>query len=82
MGEVSTIGLDIAKLVFQAHGADASGAVVLIAQVAVSSAHASVTRTVRYAVAPRSTGTPGLVDAMSVAVGQLADTVAAMVAAR
>lgn len=28
MGEVSTIGLDLAKLVFQAHGADASGAVV------------------------------------------------------
>ena len=27
MGEVSTIGLDIAKNVFQAHGADASGAV-------------------------------------------------------
>ena len=28
MGEVSTIGLDLAKAVFQAHGADASGAVV------------------------------------------------------
>lgn len=28
MGEVSTIGLDLAKSVFQAHGADASGAVV------------------------------------------------------
>ncbi|MGH7123671.1 MAG: IS110 family transposase, partial [Stellaceae bacterium] len=28
MGEVSTIGLDIAKSVFQAHGADAAGAVV------------------------------------------------------
>ncbi len=28
MGEVSTIGLDIAKHVFQAHGADRSGAVV------------------------------------------------------
>ena len=27
MGEVSTIGLDLAKSVFQAHGADASGAV-------------------------------------------------------
>jgi transposase len=26
--EVSTIGLDLAKLVFQVHGADASGAVV------------------------------------------------------
>ncbi len=28
MGDVSTIGLDIAKNSFQAHGADASGAVV------------------------------------------------------
>ena len=28
MGEVSTIGLDLAKLVFQAHGADAAGGVV------------------------------------------------------
>lgn len=28
MGEVSTIGLDLAKMVFQAHGADASGWVV------------------------------------------------------
>lgn len=28
MGDVSTIGLDIAKSVFQAHGADASGGVV------------------------------------------------------
>ena len=28
MREVSTIGLDMAKKVFQAHGADASGAVV------------------------------------------------------
>ena len=28
MGKVSTIGLDLAKNVFQAHGADASGAVV------------------------------------------------------
>jgi|SRR5262245_2209592 len=29
MGEVSTIGLDIAKLVFQVHGVDADGAVVI-----------------------------------------------------
>ena len=28
MGEVSTIGLDLAKTVFQAHGADASGEVI------------------------------------------------------
>jgi transposase len=29
MGEVSTIGLDIAESVFQVHGADADGAVVI-----------------------------------------------------
>ena len=29
MGEVSTIGLDIAKSVFQVHGVDAEGAVVI-----------------------------------------------------
>jgi transposase len=29
MGEVSTIGLDIAKSVFQVHGVDADGAVVV-----------------------------------------------------
>jgi transposase len=29
MGEVSTIGLDIAKSVFQIHGVDAEGAVVI-----------------------------------------------------
>lgn len=28
MGEVSTVGLDLAKMIFQAHGADASGGVV------------------------------------------------------
>src|SRR5262245_48285600 len=29
MGEVSTIGLDIAKLIFQIHGVDAAGVVVI-----------------------------------------------------
>ncbi len=29
MGEVTTVGLDLAKLVFQAHGADAAGQVVV-----------------------------------------------------
>jgi transposase len=29
MGEVSTIGLDIAKSVFQVHGVDGAGAVVI-----------------------------------------------------
>ena len=34
MAEVSTIGLDIAKHVFQAHGADASGRVVFRKKIA------------------------------------------------
>lgn len=29
MGEISTIGLDVAKSVFQVHGVDAAGAVVI-----------------------------------------------------
>ena len=33
MGEVSTIGLDIAKSVFQVHGVDVDGAVVIRKQV-------------------------------------------------
>jgi len=73
----ATVAINVQRL-----DADASGAVVLIAQVAVTSARDSATRTVRYAVAPTAPGTPGLVSAMSTAVGQLADTVAAMVTAR
>jgi hypothetical protein len=37
---------------------------------------------VRYTVPPAGADTPGLVSAMSVAVGQLADTVAGMIVAR
>lgn len=73
----ATVAINVQRL-----DADASGAVVLIAQVAVTSARDSATRTVRYAVAPTAPGTSGLVSAMSIAVGQLADTVAAMVTAR
>ena len=73
----ATVAINVQRL-----DADASGAMVLIAQVAVTSARGSATRTVRYAVAPTAPGTPGLVNAMSGAVGQLADTVAAMVASR
>jgi hypothetical protein len=73
----ATVAINVQRL-----DADASGAVVLIAQVAVTSARDSATRTVRYAVSPTTAGTSGLVSAMSSAVGQLADTVAAMVAAR
>jgi len=35
MGKVSTIGLDIAKSVFQVHGADSLGAVVIRKRVSV-----------------------------------------------
>jgi transposase len=35
MGEVSTIGLDIAKSVFQVHGVDSDGAVVIRKRLAV-----------------------------------------------
>lgn len=73
----ATVAINVQRL-----DADASGAVVLIAQIAVTSARASATRTVRYTVAPTAPGTSGLVNAMSGAVGQLADTVAAMVASR
>jgi hypothetical protein len=62
--------------------ADAAGAVVLIAQVAVTAGRDNATRTVRYTVPPAGTGTAALVSAMSAAVGQLADTVAGMLAGR
>jgi hypothetical protein len=56
---------------------DHSGALVLLAQVAVT-ARATVTRNVRFSVPPPGPGTPGLVSAMSTAVGELADAIAAM----
>jgi hypothetical protein len=56
---------------------DHSGALVLLAQVAVTG-RATVTRNVRFSVLPPGPGTPGLVSAMSTAVGELADAIAAM----
>jgi uncharacterized lipoprotein YmbA len=56
---------------------DHSGALVLLAQVAVAG-RTTVTRNLRFSVPPPSPGTAGLVGAMSTAVGQLADTIAAM----
>ncbi len=44
MAEVVTIGLDIAKSVFQVHGIDAAGAVVLRRQV--RRAHSATRRTI------------------------------------
>jgi uncharacterized lipoprotein YmbA len=56
---------------------DHSGALVLLAQVAVAG-RKTVARNVRFSVPPLSPGTAGLVGAMSTAVGQLADAIAAM----
>jgi len=56
---------------------DHSGALVLVAQVAVTG-RATLTRNVRFSVPPPSPGTAGLVSAMSSAVGELADTIAGM----
>ncbi len=53
----------------------------MLAQVAVTWRNAA-TRSIRRSVPPPSPGTPGLVNAMSIATGQLADTVAAMLAGR
>jgi uncharacterized protein len=73
----ATVAINVQRL-----DENAAGAVVLIAQVAVASGRDNVTRTVRYTVPPAGASTPGLVSAMSVAVGQLADTVAGMIVAR
>jgi uncharacterized lipoprotein YmbA len=73
----ATVAINVQRL-----DEDAAGAVVLIAQIAVSSERNNATRTVRYSVPPSAAGTGGLVSAMSVAVGQLADTVAEMIARR
>ena len=54
---------------------DRSGALVLLAQVAVMG-RTTATRNVRFSVAPPSAGTVGLVSAISTAVGDLADAIA------
>jgi uncharacterized lipoprotein YmbA len=58
---------------------DRSGALLLMAQVAVTG-HVTITRNVRFSVPLPSPGTPGLVSAISTAVGELADAVAALLA--
>ncbi len=65
------------ELNIQRFDEDHSGALVLLAQVAVTG-RVTTTRNVRFSVAPPAEGTPGLVSAMSTAVGQLADTIAGM----
>jgi uncharacterized lipoprotein YmbA len=58
---------------------DASGQLILSAQIAIAGRHQD-TRSVRFAVTPPSAGTTGFASAISTAVGQLADTIAGMVA--
>ncbi len=72
----ATVEMDI-----QRFDADPSGQVVLLAQVAVSRGRgraSAATRVVRLLVQPSGPGTPNLVAAMSAALGQLADALAAM----
>ncbi|HTW68508.1 MAG TPA: PqiC family protein, partial [Acetobacteraceae bacterium] len=58
---------------------DRSGAVLLLAQVAVTRAgRVTQARDLRFSVPPQGVGTTGLVAAMSAAVGQLADAIAGM----
>lgn len=72
----ATVEMDI-----QRFDADPSGQVVLLVQVAVSRGRAratAATRVLRLAVQPAGPGTANLVAAMSAALGQLADALAAM----
>ncbi len=72
----ATVEMDI-----QRFDADPSGQVVLLAQVAVSRGRTratAATRVVRLLVQPTGPGTAALVAAMSAALGQLADALAAM----
>ena len=74
----AVIEIDIRRL-----DEDAGGNLILLAQANVSfkSRKSSVLRNFRIVVPPSGTGTPGLVAAISAAVGQLADGLAAMLAA-
>ncbi|MEJ0020546.1 MAG: PqiC family protein [Acetobacteraceae bacterium] len=70
----ATVGVNIQRL-----DADRTGAVVLVAQIAISGRR-TATRSVRLTVMPEAPGTPGLVGAMNAATAQLADTIAGMLA--
>ncbi len=71
----ATLGINIQRM-----DQNRSGAVVLIAQVSVTK-RASVAQTMTITVSPPVAGTPGLVAAMSQAMGQLADRTAGMLVA-
>jgi len=68
----ATVAVNIQRL-----DADAAGAAVLIAQVEVGG-KSTATRDIHLTVPPPAPGTAGLVEAMSQAIAQLADTIAAM----
>ncbi len=82
--EAGTISVDpsaTAEFDIQRFDLDASGAVVLLVQVAVEQGRShdpSATRSLRLTVQPASTGTPDVVAAMSASLGQLADQVASL----
>ncbi len=68
----ATLGINIQRM-----DQNRAGAVVLIAQVSVTR-RASNARTMTITVVPPQAGTPGLVAAMSLAMGQLSDQTAGM----
>ena len=72
----ATIAINVQRL-----DTDSSGAVILLAQVAITGRNAAA-RSIRLSVMPPSPGTSGLVSAMSTATAQLADIAAGMVAGR
>jgi uncharacterized lipoprotein YmbA len=69
---VATVAVNVQRL-----DADAAGAVVLIAQAEVSG-KSTATRDINLTVPTTAAGTAGLVEAMSQAIAQLADAIAAM----
>jgi uncharacterized lipoprotein YmbA len=80
-GAISTQPDEVLEIDVQRFDADASGKVVLLAQVAVRHEQGgtpSNARTLRLTARPASASTPDLVAAMSGELGQLADAIAAM----
>jgi uncharacterized lipoprotein YmbA len=76
-GAITLTAVETVAVNIQRMDADATGAVLLIAQIAVSG-KANAMRDVRLVVPPAAPGTGGLVEAISRAVGQLADAIAGL----
>jgi uncharacterized lipoprotein YmbA len=80
-GAISTQPDEVLEIDVQRFDADASGQVVLLAQVAVRhdrSGAPAIARTIRRTVTPAASDTPALVAAMSQTLGQFADAIAGM----